>query len=207
MILPMHIRFGQVCAQIRGAAEFPLRNGAVHGMILNMETCVVRTFSCSSVFRYPSPFGWSCGVSVRSPIFSLRVARNAKTGESAAVGNVVAGTRSAQERGTNRCKSKQRSSVSSRSQRLAHVETHLASKRSSVQAQGPSRPQPYRATSWRGRWSVAQPTLSIAKNSPANADLISQAATRPDRNHRTQKHEPSPRHCATVAFLLPMRAA
>ena len=207
MILPMHRRFGQVCAQTWGVDEFPLRNRAVHGMITNMETFVVRAFSCNSVFRYPSPFGWSCGVTAGSPIFSFRIVQNAKAGECAAVGNATAGTRTAQERGTGRCNSKQQLSVSSRSRRLAHVATHLANRRSSARAQAPSRPQPYPATLWQARWSAAQPTWFTAKNSPPNADLISQAATRPVRNSAIQKHKPSLRSRATVAFLLPMRAA
>ncbi len=207
MILPMYMRFGQVCAQRGGADAFPLRRRAVHGMITHMETFVVRAFSCNSVFRYPSPFGWSCGVTAGSPIFSFRVARNQKTGESAVAGNATAGTRTAQERGTGRCNSKQHSLVSSHSRRLAHVATRLASKRSLAPVRAPQRPRLLAATLRRAPLSAAQPALSIAKNSPQNADLTAPRSFACALSQTDPRHKPPLRSRATVAFLLPMRAA
>ncbi len=218
MILPMPQQNGRSVAQSGEGGDLALFSVACRGMLLVMGSRPDPRGSCNSVFRYPSPFGWSCGVPSGSPVFCNALVCGGKTGEYAGTIMAQAGTRPAhalqwapkRERGTGTCASQQQHSQSLHSSGFRPAATPLASKRSSARARAPQLRRWLAATLRPAPLWAARPTSSIAKNSPTSADrfcgtqvdLISPAATQPGSN-------PKPSTCASaaVAFLLPMQAA
>ncbi len=212
-MLPMPRHNGQAIAQSGTEAKLPLFSVVCRGKVTVMERGVVAHCSCNSVFRYPSPYGWSCIVPSGSPVFSVTLARPAKTGEIVGVNTDQAGCRSADKptsgRGTDTCVLLQQF-PSLRSLGFRHAAGPWASKRSSARVQAPWRQRPLVAALRPVRLSAARPTRSIVKNSPPAAerlcapqgDLNCPAETQPVPN-------PKPSTCASaaVAFLLPMQAA
>ena len=211
-MLPMSRHNGQAVAQGGAEVKSPLFSVTCRGMITVMERGVVAHRSCNSVFRYPSPSGWSCVVPSGSPVFSMALASQDETGDIAGTKAERAGTRPVKipirERGTGTCVSQQHS-LFLHSSGFRPVVTLLVSRRSSGRAQAPWQRQRLAAT-WRPvRSWAARPTLFIAKNSPSVADrrrghqsdLMLPAALRLDL-----KPKPSTCASATVAFLLPVSA-
>jgi len=209
-MLPMPRHNGQAIAQSGTEAKLPLFSVVCRGKVTVMERGVVAHRSCNSVFRYPSPFGWSCIVPSGSPVFSAALARPAKTGEIVRTLTGQAGRRSADNpisgRGTNTCVSQQQFPLL-RSLGFRHAAGPWASRRSSARVQAPLRQRPLAAALRPARLSAVRPTRSIVKNSPPAAerrcaplgDLNCPVETQPVPN-------PKPSTCASaaVAFLLPM---
>lgn len=212
-MLPMPRHNGQAIAQSGTEAKLPLFSVVCRGKVTVMERGVVAHRSCNSVFRYPSPYGWSCIVPSGSPVFSVALARPVKTGEIVGTITGQVDRRSADKptsgRGTDTCVSQQQF-PSLRSLGFRRAAGPWASKRSSARVQAPLRQRPLAAALRPARLSAARPTRSIVKNSPPaverhcapQGDLNCPAETQPVPN-------PKPSTCAsaTVAFLLPMQAA
>lgn len=194
MIMPRHMQNGRELAQSGKADGFLVVGQSSHGMIINMEPDFVRAGSCNSVFRYPSPFGWFCGVPAGSPVFYARGATSRTAGLLRR--KTRAGTKAT-------CQTNLLSALPWRhSSACQPVATHLANRPLSAPVLAQRRRRWYPATCWQARSSAARPMWFTAKNSPTNADLMSLAALQPD-----PKHKPSMRSRASMAFLLPMRMA
>lgn len=212
-MLPMPRHNGRPNAQSGVGAKLPLFSVACRGSVYLMGPCPDPRGSCNSVFRYPSPFGWSCGVPTGSPVFSLALAPEVKTGEIAGIKAAQADKRSArgskEGKGTGICVSQQQF-LFSRSSGCRLVAAPWASKRSLAPGRAPWRRRPLAAAWQPVRLSAARPTRSIVKNSPPIAErtrarqggLNCPAEVQPVPNLK-----PSTCASATVAFLLPMQAA
>ncbi len=212
-MLPMPRHNGQAIAQCGTEAKLSLFSVICRGKVTVMERGVVAHRSCNSVFRYPSPYGWSCIVPSGSPVFSVALARPVKTSEIVGAITDQAGSRSADKptsgRGTDICVSLQQF-PSLRSLGFRHAAGPWASKRSSARVQAPWRQRPLAAALRPARLSAARPTRSIVKNSPPAAERL--CAPRGDLNCPAETQpvpNPKPSACAStaVAFLLPMQAA
>lgn len=212
-MLPMPRHNGQAIAQSGAEAKLSLFSVVCRGRVTVMERGVVAHRCCNSVFRYPSPFGWSCVVPSGSPVFSAALARPVKTGEIVGTLTAQVDIRSANRpvtgRGTDTCVSQQQF-PSLRSLGSRHAAGPWASRRLLARAQAPLRQRPLVAAWQPAQLSAARPTRSIVKNSPPAAerhfapqgDLNCPAELQPVPN-------PKPSTCASaaVAFLLPMPAA
>ncbi len=211
-MLPMPRHNGRAIAQSGSEAKLPLFSVTCRGKVTVMEARHDPRTSCNSVFRYPSPFGWSCSVPSGSPVFSTTLALLGKTGDIAGTIADQAGKRPAQNptegRGTDTCVSQQQFPLS-HSLGFRLVAGPWASKRSSGQVRAPWPRQPLAAASRPAPLSAVQPTRSIVKNSPPAAerdcapqgDLNCPAEIQPVPNPK-----PSTCESAAVAFLLPVSA-
>ncbi|SMP33854.1 hypothetical protein SAMN06265373_109146 [Shimia sagamensis] len=212
-MLPMPRHNGQAIAQSGTEAKLPLFSVACRGSVFLMERRHNARRSCNSVFRYPSPFGWSCVVPSGSPVFSAVLARRVKTGEIVGIIAAQSDKRSARDskegKGTGICVSQQQF-LFLRSSDCRLVAAPWASKRSLAPGRAPWRQQQSVAVWQPVRLSAARPTRSIVKNSPPvverarapQGDLNCPAELQPVPN-------PKPSTCVStaVAFLLPMQAA
>ncbi len=222
MMLPMPRRFGQEGAQYQRVGQIALLPRAFNG-IMSAVGCAIPAGSCNSVFRYPSPSGWFCRVPSESPVFSepalqMAVAQKAMKVQCWGyenIGNTSEGVRPSKVSDTQQCVSKQQFLAYARSPRLAPVATISVSKRSSALARAPQRQLSLAATLRRARSSAAQPTSSIAKNSPTSADAARATATAAapasalrysTARQSSPKMKPSTRCRGRVAFLLPKQA-
>ncbi len=212
-MLPMPRHNGQAIAQSGKEAKLPLFSVVCRGKVTVMERGVVAHCSCNSVFRYPSPFGWSCVVPSGSPVFSAALACRVKSGEIVGTLTAQADIRSANRpvtgRGTYTCVSQQQF-PSLRSLGFRRAVGPWASKRLSARVPAPWRQRPLAAAWQLARLSAARPTRSIVKNSPPAAERHS--APQGDLNCPAELQpvpNPKPSTCvsAAVAFLLPMQAA
>lgn len=211
-MLPMPRHNGQAIAQCGTEAKLSLFSVICRGKVTVMDRGVVAHRSCNSVFRYPSPYGWSCYVPSGSPVFSAALARRVKTGEIVCVNSDQAGSRSADNpvsgRGTNTCVSQQQFPLL-RSLGFRRVAGPWASKRSSARVQAPWRQRPSAAALRPARLLAVRPTRSIVKNSPPTVERV--CAPQGDLNCPAEFQpvpNPKPSTCASaaVAFLLPMQA-
>lgn len=169
MILPIRAQNGQKAAQGQNLSTQAVEMTRNHANMDHVEHGLVRVRSCNSVFRYPSPFGWSCGVPAGSPVFSSQaVAYNAVR---------MSGGMPGRSEETGKCQ-KFGNSLLPAWPLLGWraVETHSVSRRSSVRA--PVRPrQPLSgAASLRVRLSGAPQTSSIARKTLASADRLNSSA-------------------------------
>lgn len=212
-MLPMLRHNGRPNAQSGGEAKLPLFSVVCRGSVLLMGPRIDPCGSCNSVFRYPSPFGWSCLVPSGSPVFSQALAPAVKTGEIAGLKAAQVDRRSArgskEGKGTGICVSQQQF-LFSHSSDCRPVAAPLVSKRSLAPVRAPWRQRPLAAAWQLVRLSAARPTRSIVKNSPLIAErsrarqggLNCPAEFQPVPNLK-----PSACASAAVAFLLPMQAA
>ncbi len=212
-MLPMPRHNGRRVAQSGAEAKMPLFSEACRGTVVLMEPRPDPRGSCNSVFRYPSPFGWSCGVPTGSPVFSKALALVVKTGEITGTIAAQVGRRSArgsnEEKGTGICVSQQQF-LFSHSSDCRLVAAPWGSKRLSAPGRAPWRQQPLAAAWQPVRLSAARPTRSIVKNSPPAAERArapQRGLNCPAEFQSVPNLKPSTCASAAVAFLLPMQAA
>ncbi len=205
MISPRGLRNEQEGAHLVAVKKLSIARCATCAKVVDMEPRPGAAGSCNSVFRYPSPFGWFCGVPAESPVFSSGYLghRQCQTAKEPV-------TRAGRARGQDRCGFTKSYWQEQRRLALRPAATRLANRRLSALARAP-RPQPWlAATLQRVPSLAAQPTPFIVRNSPTSAERA--CATRIDLIFSAASQSiptPRPSTCisAAVAFLLPTSAA
>lgn len=208
---PTHNANGRKRAHPTGVTNLLIVPGAACAMVHHMEARSGAAGSCNSVFRYPSPFGWFCGVPAGSPDFLIRDDSGCVAVISAGVAHCCFDTEkpagdAGKAEGTGSC-----------IQRNSHLPLRQRSGSPRVARPSASRPQSALA---RGRlprllstgtWSPVRSsqvarTLPIASSIQANADHGLTPQDTLTARQSSDTHKPSTRDSAAVAFLLPMSA-
>ena len=202
MISPTHKANGRIDAQLTDVANLLIEPARACVSVDPMEARSEAAGSCNSVFRYPSPFGWFCGVPAESPVFSVGGLASGTGAAGCCVNaNEPAGSVGRAE-GVGPCDLGKLDSRLRRHSGLRPAATQWASKRQSVPVQGlPQRPS-LTAILSRAPSSAQVQTSPIATLTQENVDLTSLAAPRSNPTHK-----PSSCTRAVVAFLLPMPVA
>lgn len=208
MISPTHNANGRKGAHLAGVKKLSIEPLRACGMVNAIEPRVAANGSCNSVFRYPSPFGWFCGVPAESPDF-LRVlcGKNALTCAGAARCCTIAEDPAAdvgRAEGTGLCR--QRNWRWRLQQPLASrpVAIRSASKQQLARARVRLAQRWSTAISSPARLSRAVQTSPIARSTQRNADRGFASLNSLTASPSAEEHKPSSRKSAAVAFLLPM---
>lgn len=208
MISPTHILKGRKNAHSAEVTNLLIELRADCAMLTSMERKPAAVGSCNSVFRYPSPFGWFCGVPAGSPVF-LPAECGAGTMTCAGVEHCCTMdsepvTKTGRAEGTGKCGNSPASSHLWRSRGFRPAATLSANRPSSARARAPRQQQWLAATLPLAPLSAVRPTSSIVKNSLPGAERAAARKNFLTARPSTEEHKPSTRGSAAVAFLLPM---
>ncbi len=211
MILPTHIAIGQKDAHLAGVTNLLIEPLVACAMVDAMELPSAASSSCNSVFRYPSPFGWSCGVPAGSPDF-LRHTRAKVERTCLLLGRCCTVAAEPAEdagraEGTGSCGQRNWRWHSLQPSALRPVATRLDSKPRLARARGHSPRRSSTAISSPARLSRVVQTSLIARSTPTSADRAEAHLNSLTALRSAEEHKPSTRESAAVAFLLPMSAA